>query len=542
MANNVQAETVVSAGSRFVTAEVTAYGDASSHIPGCFMAIVSGSEGSQTFAEIVGGAGAVSAGVQRMTLASDDPAVVSVQIMDDWDESDRAKVNLIVGQAGIAAGAGTVAATVPRITLASDDPAVAALQIIDDAVKASASAVSKGMVIAGETVAGNAQTVTVRSAQAVAADDDGLVTRSILYGVDSSSAFVPIAIHGDGNALLVSVSTSVAVTNTSLETIDDIIVADDAAFTPGTTKVAMVGFEFDDAAPDSVNEGDAGAARMSANRCQYVMIRDNAGNERGLNIDASGQLAFSNTTIAVTNAGTFAVQAVCTNAGTFAVQAAQSGAWNITNVSGTVSLPTGASTLAEQQSQTTHLATIAGDTTDIETAVELLDDAVFTDDVTTFTAGTTKGFLTGGVVDDDSTDAADEGDAVIFRATKERKLRTVGAIDSAAMQSGNDQVIPKFAAISATSSGDNTIVAAVGSKKIRVLSLFFTANGTVTTRFESAASGTALTGQSDFIVNTGMVLPFNPTGWFETIAGELLNLELSGAVEVAGGLSYIEVD
>ena len=37
-------------------------------------------------------------------------------------------------------------------------------------------------------------------------------------------------------------------------------------------------------------------------------------------------------------------------------------------------LPTGASTLAEQQSQTTHLATIAGDTTDIEAAVEIMDD------------------------------------------------------------------------------------------------------------------------------------------------------------------------
>jgi hypothetical protein len=36
------------------------------------------------------------------------------------------------------------------------------------------------------------------------------------------------------------------------------------------------------------------------------------------------------------------------NGGTFAVQAAQSGAWNITNVSGTVSLPTGAATLAKQ--------------------------------------------------------------------------------------------------------------------------------------------------------------------------------------------------
>lgn len=37
-----------------------------------------------------------------------------------------------------------------------------------------------------------------------------------------------------------------------------------------------------------------------------------------------------------------------TNAGTFATQSAQSGTWNITNVSGTVSLPTGASTAAKQ--------------------------------------------------------------------------------------------------------------------------------------------------------------------------------------------------
>lgn len=46
----------------------------------------------------------------------------AVEIMDDWDESDRAKVNLIVGQAGVAAGAGAVGVTVPRVTLASDDP------------------------------------------------------------------------------------------------------------------------------------------------------------------------------------------------------------------------------------------------------------------------------------------------------------------------------------------------------------------------------------------------------------------------------------
>ena len=43
-----------------------------------------------------------------------------------------------------------------------------------------------------------------------------------------------------------------------------------------------------------------------------------------------------------------------------AIPASQSGTWNITNLSGTVSLPTGASTLTEQQSQTTHLSNISG--------------------------------------------------------------------------------------------------------------------------------------------------------------------------------------
>lgn len=58
-------------------------------------------------------------------------------------------------------------------------------------------------------------------------------------------------------------------------------------------------------------------------------------------------------------------------------------------------LPTGASTLAEQQSQTTHLATIAGDTTAIETAVQLIDDTVTAQGTA---LGTTKTILNGGSV------------------------------------------------------------------------------------------------------------------------------------------------
>lgn len=98
-----------------------------------------------------------------------------------------------------------------------------------------------------------------------------------------------------------------------------------------------------------------------------------------------------------------------------------------------------------------------------------------------------------------------------------------------------------FAAIDAASSGDNTIVAAVTGKKIRVHAVFLVAAGAVNVRFESGASGTALTGQMNCAANGGFVLPYNPVGWFETAAATLLNLELSGATSVDGCIVYSEV-
>ncbi len=109
------------------------------------------------------------------------------------------------------------------------------------------------------------------------------------------------------------------------------------------------------------------------------------------------------------------------------------------------------------------------------------------------------------------------------------------------IQNGTTALTPKFVIIDAASSGDNTILAAVSSKKIRVLSCFMVAAGAVNVRFESGASGTALTGQMNLAQNGGFVLPFNPVGWFETAATTLLNLELSGATSVDGCLQYVEV-
>lgn len=57
---------------------------------------------------------------------------------------------------------------------------------------------------------------------------------------------------------------------TALQIIDNPVLVDDAAFTPATSSVSMAGFQADEASTDSVDEGDAGAARMTLDRKQIV--------------------------------------------------------------------------------------------------------------------------------------------------------------------------------------------------------------------------------------------------------------------------------
>ena len=102
-------------------------------------------------------------------------------------------------------------------------------------------------------------------------------------------------------------------------------------------------------------------------------------------------------------------------------------------------------------------------------------------------------------------------------------------------------VEPKFAAIAAASSGNNTVVAAVADKNIKVLALTLSASAAVNAKFQSAAGGTDLTGLYYLTTNSQLVLPYCKLGWFETAASALLNLSLSGAVPVGGCLTYIEV-
>jgi len=80
------------------------------------------------------------------------------------------------------------------------------------------------------------------------------VTGTVTVGSHAVTNAGTFAVQVDGSAL------------TALQVIDNPVLVDDAAFTPATSSVMMAGFEADESSTDSVDEGDAGAARMTLDR------------------------------------------------------------------------------------------------------------------------------------------------------------------------------------------------------------------------------------------------------------------------------------
>jgi len=96
-----------------------------------------------------------------------------------------------------------------------------------------------------------------------------------------------------------------------------------------------------------------------------------------------------------------------------------------------------------------------------------------------------------------------------------------------------------FAKVDTASSGDTQIVAADATKKIKLLSCKLISNGTVSVKWRSGT--TDLEGASPLVANSGYVLPASSPGqghYLETAVSSALNINLSGAVQVSGHISY----
>lgn len=199
-------------------------------------------------------------------------AATSLAILDDWDETDRAKVNVIVGQAGITAGAGAVAANTPRVTHASDDPVTTALQLIDDPVATLGTTTytetsTKGMVAGA--IRRDADTSAVNTDNEVApllVNAIGALKVEAFSGETLPVSLASVPSHAVTNAGTFAVQVDGAAL-TSLQLIDDAVTTlGTDTYTEATSKGLTIGAVRRDADTTLVNTtNEFGPLQMDAN-------------------------------------------------------------------------------------------------------------------------------------------------------------------------------------------------------------------------------------------------------------------------------------
>jgi hypothetical protein len=150
-----------------------------------------------------------------------------------------------------------------------------AVQLIDDAIYVDdtathATGTSKGVLIMG---------AAVPTDTAVSANDIGAVAMSLNRGlhVDVQVSALPTGAATSAKqdteiASLATIAGDTTDIEAAVEILDNIVLVDDAAFTPASSSVAVAGFFADEASTDSVDEGDIGAARMTTDRQQRVVL------------------------------------------------------------------------------------------------------------------------------------------------------------------------------------------------------------------------------------------------------------------------------
>lgn len=208
----------------------------------------------------------------------------------------------------------------------------------------------------------------------------------------------------------------------NLEKINNVdIPLDDAAFTPATSPVMPVGYFADETAPDSVTEGDIGAARMTLDRRVITagQTTDDAAPETGTRVNMIGGL-FDDTATDSVDEGDAGYARISGDR-----KLIPAGAY----VDDTAFTPAGAnsyvSLIGAEADETTPDSIDEGDAGALRmtldrrliTASNILDDAAFG-------IGTSYVSPVGFLADEATPDSVDEGDVGLARMTLTRKIIT----------------------------------------------------------------------------------------------------------------------
>ncbi len=262
----------------------------------------------------------------------------------------------------------------------------------------------------------------------IALGADGALDNLVDSGQQLSAASLPVVLASDHSDIKITLDgetvtvASHAVTNagtfavqesgsalTALQLLDNIVYVDDADWTDGTSSHALVGGLYQ-STPQTVTDGDVAPFNITANGALHVAVQGTV---------------------------TVASHAV-TNAGTFAVQAAQSGTWTVDlgatdnavldNIDGDLTTIIGHVDGIEGL-----LTTIDGDTGSILTAVQLIDNLVLAEDATHQTGD--PGVMLLAVRQDTQADFGADGDYVPLSIDADGQLRVAAGVVTASADS-----------------------------------------------------------------------------------------------------------
>lgn len=147
-------------------------------------------------------------------------------------------------------------------------------------------------------------------------------------------------------------------------------------------------------------------------------------------------------------------------------------------------------------------------TSAIETAVQLIDDAIYVDDAA-FTPATSKIIAIGLQADETSADSVDEGDIGTPRMTLDRRAR----VANKAIEGPGEPTIDSYthAAFNLAAGADQVLVSSAANKQIWIYGIGFTVNVAGTVSFQDE-DNTAITGIMNIAAAGGMVV--SPSGNF----------------------------
>lgn len=86
-----------------------------------------------------------------------------------------------------------------------------------------------------------------------------------------------------------------------------------------------------------------------------------------------------------------------------------------------------------------------------------------------------------------------------------------------------------------------TVVALVAAKKIRILACYLVLGGANNVNWQSHTTTSNGDAALTFASGSGLVLNYNPIGWFDTTAGEALDIVTSTSAQLSGRIVYVVV-